>query len=378
MIGFKVLKQSTRSQARLGILVTPHGEVETPCLVPVATQASVKTLTSEQIVATGSQLLISNTLHLHLKPGEGVVKHAGGLHAFMHWPRALMTDSGGFQVFSLGFGADFNTSKVLKTKSLSRVSVGQQPRLLKITDEGVEFTSFLDGRKLWLGPKESIAIQQKLGADIILAFDECPPPQANEAYVKHSLERTHRWAEQSLQARTSQQAMYGIVQGGKYKRWRLESARYISGLGFDGFGIGGEFGADKATMVRMLSWVNKVLPATKPRHLLGIGYLADIPKVIKAGVDTFDCIVPTHFARHGIAFTSRGNLDLSKSKFLTDSAPLDAKCNCVVCQGYKRSYLAHLCRAKELTALQLLTFHNLYFFNTLVATYRQQIKQGRL
>jgi tRNA-guanine transglycosylase len=378
MINFKVLKKSQHSQARLGLLTTSHGEVETPCLVPVATQATVKTLTSEEVLQTKAKLLISNTFYLHQKPGEGLVKAAGGLHCFMNWSGSLMTDSGGFQVFSLGFGTDLGTTKIAKSKSRSEIVVGQQPKLIKITDQGVHFTSYLDGAKLFLGPRESIKIQQDLGADIIFAFDECPPPHATQDYMKKSLERTHKWAKLCLKHKTSEQALFGIVQGGRFKNLRTISAQYIASLPFDGFGIGGEFGANKATMEKMIGWVVQNLPPSKPRHLLGIGYVEDISRLIKSGVDTFDCIVPTHYARRGIAFTATGRLDMNKAKFLRDKSPLDKKCHCFVCRGYKRNYITHLLRAKEITALKLLTFHNLYFFNAVVENYRKLIKQGKL
>ncbi len=378
MIEFKILKKSKTSRARTGLLKTPHGVVETPCLVPVATQAVIKTLTSEEVKQTKSQILICNTYHLHLKPGEGIVQKSGGLHKFMNWQGALMTDSGGFQVFSLGFGKDFGTGKILKEKTDSEIKLGQQPKLLKITDRGVYFRSFLNGQKLFLGPEESIKIQEKLGADIIFAFDECTSPIADYKYTKKSSEKTHQWAKICLNIKKSKQALFGIVQGGKFKDLRIESARLISSLPFDGFGIGGEFGDEKKKMAQMLNWVIKELPEEKPRHLLGIGYLEDIPQIIKTGIDTFDCNVPTHYARRGIAFTSEGELDFGKIKFLQDKKPLDKKCSCFVCQNYKRNYISHLFRAKEITALKLLTFHNLYFFNTFVENLRERIKNGKI
>ena len=379
MFGFDIQKRSRKSAARVGILRTSHGEVETPTLVTVATQASVKTLTSEEAERAGSRMLIANTFHLHLKPGEAVVRRAGGLHKFMSWERPIMTDSGGFQVFSLGFGRDSGAGKVSKKGSPRfELAPGQQPKLLNISSDGVLFTSPLDGAKIFLGPRESIRIQESLGADIIFAFDECPPPFASKEYVAKSLERTHRWASVCLkEKRSKRQALYGIVQGGKYRDLREESARHIASLSFDGFGIGGEFGADKRTMERMLGWVSAALPEAKPRHLLGIGYPEDIPRIIRAGVDTFDCIVPTHFARHGIAFTSKGRLDVSKSVFLKDLNPLDPRCTCETCGTYSRSYIAHLLRAKEIAALRLLTFHNLSFFNALVSDIRTKIKNGK-
>lgn len=379
MLEFSIQKKSDKSNARLGILKTPHGEVQTPAFVPVATQATVKTLTSADAIAAKSQLLIANTYHLHLKPGEKVVKANGGLHEFMQWPHPLMTDSGGFQVFSLGFGKDFGMGKLLKQKHRGEaIAYGQQPKLLKITDDGVWFTSFLDGAKLFLSPKESVHIQEALGADIIFAFDECTSPIADFNYTKTSMLRTHTWAKQSLDHKKIMQAMYGIVQGGKFKDLRIESARFVQSLPFDGFGIGGEFGDNKATMMRMLNWVVRELPEEKPRHLLGIGYLEDMPKIIAAGVDTFDCTLPTHAARHGIAFTHVGKIDMMKTQYLKEKKPLNITCDCFVCGTYTRSYLCHLMRAKEITALRLLTFHNLYFFNTYVAELREQIKKGKL
>ncbi len=375
---FKVVKKSKISQARLGLLETSHGVVETPCLVPVATQAVIKTLNSEEVKATKSQILIANTFHLHLKPGEKIIKSAGGLHKFMNWDKPLMTDSGGFQVFSLGFGKDLGIGKILKERSDINIKDGQQPKLLKIASDGVYFRSFIDGQKIFLGPKESIKIQESLGADIIFSFDEPTSPAADYGYTKNSLSRTNRWAGVCLDSKKSNQALFGIVQGGRYKDLRIESAKFTAKLPFDGFGIGGEFGDNKNKMMEMLTWVMNELPDEKPRHLLGIGYLEDIPKIIKRGVDTFDCIVPTHYARRGISFTSFGELNVQKSVFLKDKKPLDKKCSCFVCQNYTRGYISHLFRAKEITALKLLTFHNIYFFNAFIEDIRKKIKEGKI
>lgn len=318
---FKVLKNSKKSRARLGILKTAHGQIETPAFVPVATQAVVKTLTSEETAATKSQILIANTFHLHLKPGEKIIKQGGGLHQFMNWQKPLMTDSAGFQVFSLGFGRDFGTGKILKeaAKKRAKIIVGQQPKLLKITDSGVFFRSPLDGKELFLGPKESIKIQESLGADIIFAFDECTSPLADEQYTQKALLKTHKWAKICLAAKKTKQALFGIVQGGKYRKLREESAKFIGSLAFDGFGIGGEFGDNKNLMIKMINWTIAKLPPAKPRHLLGIGHLEDILPIIKSGVDSFDCTVPTHYARRGIAFVSDGKLDLKKSVFFCET-----------------------------------------------------------
>jgi len=382
MIKFKILKKSKKSNARLGILETSNGSVETPALVTVATQGVVKTLASHEVEEAKSQILISNTYHLHLKQAEKIVKSAGGLHKFMNWKRPLMTDSGGFQVFSLGFGRDHGVGKILKQKKDISVSLGEQPKLLKISDNGVEFRSPIDGRKIFIGPKESMKIQEELGADIIFAFDECTSPVADYEYTKKSLALSHKWAKECIKARSpnskKNQALFGIVQGGKFSDLRIESAKFISSLSFDGFGIGGEFGDDKKTMGKMLKVVLDNLPAEKPRHLLGIGHLEDIPEIMKAGMDTFDCIVPTHYARHGTAFSSDGRIDMKQSKFLKDKKPIDKKCDCYVCRDYTRSYISHLFKAGEITALKLLTFHNLYFFNSYIERLREDIKKGKL
>lgn len=378
MIDFKVTYKSKKSNARIGILKTPHGEIETPSFVGVATQAVVKTLTAQEVKKANSQILISNTFHLHLKPGEQFVKKAGGIHKFMDWDRPLMTDSGGFQVFSLGFGRDHGVGKILKEKSDLVIKSGKKPKNVKITEDGVFFRSPKDGQKLFIGPKESIKIQEAIGADIMFAFDECTSPVADYFYTKKSLEKTHRWAEICLRSKKTDQALYGIVQGGKFEELRAESAKFIGSLPFDGFGIGGEFGDEKHTMTDMLGFTLPYLPYEKPIHLLGIGHLEDIPEIIKTGIDTFDCIVPTHYARHGVAFTSEGRLDMRKTKFLTDKNPLDKNCGCETCQNYKRNYITHLLKADEITGLRLMTMHNLYFFNAYVEKLRNDIKNGIL
>jgi len=375
---FTLLKKSKKSRARLGLLETAHGVVETPAFVPVATQAVIKTLTSEEVLQTGAQMLIANTFHLHLRPCEKIIKSHGGIHSFMNWPKPLMTDSGGFQVFSLGFGKDFGQGKILKQRSSEKIESGQQPKLLKITEDGVAFRSYIDGREVFLGPKESIKIQESIGADIIFAFDECTSPIADHEYTKKSLLKTHRWAEICLKTKKSDQALYGVVQGGKFRDLREESARVLGKMDFNGFGIGGEFGDAKKEMSRMLSWVTDILPESKPRHLLGVGHVEDMPWMAQAGMDTFDCIAPTHYARRGIAFTSKGSLSIGKTEFLKDRKPLDPACGCFVCQNYTRSYLCHLLKAWEITPLKLLTFHNLHYFNQSVAQLREDIKNGKI
>lgn len=378
MLEFKIVYRSKKSNARIGILKTPHGEIETPSFVGVGTQAVVKTLTAEEVKQAKTQILIANTFHLHLKPGEAFLKKAGGIHAFMNWDRPIMTDSGGFQVFSLGFGRDHGVGKILKEKKDIVVKAGKKPKNVKITEDGVFFRSPVDGKKLFIGPKESIKIQEAIGADIMFSFDECTSPVADYLYTKRSLEKTHRWAQICLESKKTDQALYGIVQGGKFEDLRTESAKFIGILPFDGFGIGGEFGDEKHTMTDMLNLTLPYLPKEKPVHLLGIGHLEDIPEIMKAGIDTFDCIVPTHYARHGIAFTSKGRLDMKKSIFLSDKKPLDETCECPTCQNYKRNYITHLLKAKEITGLRLMTTHNLFFFNSYVERLRNEIKEGKL
>ncbi|MCX6813638.1 MAG: tRNA guanosine(34) transglycosylase Tgt [Candidatus Azambacteria bacterium] len=381
MIEFEILKKSKKSGARIGILKTPHGLIETPALVPLATQAVVKTLTSEEAKAAKCQILIANTFHLHLKPGEKIIKSSGGLHKFMNWQRPLMTDSGGFQVFSLGFGYDLGVGKVLGFFPGGRskgavIDKNAQPKKIKITSQGVYFKSPITGEKLFIGPKESIKIQEALGADIIFAFDECTPPFSTYDYVKGAVRRTHNWAKICLDNKKSRQALFGIVQGSKYKDIREESARFINSLGFDGFGIGGDLGESKKDMAKILSWIVPHLEEKKSRHMLGIGRIEDMENIVKSGIDLFDCTVPTHYGRRGVSFTSFGALDLNKSIFLRDKKPLDAKCGCFVCQNYKRNYIAHLLKAGEITAMRLLTFHNLYFFNTFIEKIRAKIKNN--
>jgi queuine tRNA-ribosyltransferase len=397
MINFTILKKSRRSRARLGILRTPHGEVETPAIVPVATNATIKALRSDEVLATGTQMVISNTYHLHISPGEKNIKSGGGINKFMNWPRPTMTDSGGFQVFSMGFGRDFGVGKFAHYEGLRQkhnadwsnklelaIKKGTQPNEVKITDDGARFRSPLTGEELFLGPRESIAIQEKIGADIIFAFDECTPPNLSHEYAKAALARTHRWEKQCIDAQKSDQGLYGIVQGSQFKDLREESARYINKLGvaggFAGYGIGGDLGEsrdpERTGTQTILNWTLPLLEERKPRHLLGIGYIEDIEVIVKAGVDTFDCTVPTHYARRGIAFVTDGRLDLNKAPFLKDKKPLDPKCNCLVCTFYRRNYIAHLVRANEITAAALLTFHNLHFFNAYVAKVREKIKRG--
>jgi queuine tRNA-ribosyltransferase/7-cyano-7-deazaguanine tRNA-ribosyltransferase len=380
MFGFKVLKRSTKSQARLGVISTAHGDVETPTFIPVATRASARLMDSKELAASQAQMLICNTFHLHIAPGEKLVQKAGGIHGFMHWDKPLMTDSGGFQVFSLGFGKDHGVGKILKEAPQEQLDKWATPSNVKIGEDGVEFNSPLDGTRLFLGPKKSIQIQEALGADIMFAFDECPSPLASIEYLHKSLEKTHRWAKVCLDTKKSKkQALYGIVQGGAHKELRLESARLIRELPFDGFGIGGEFGYDKKSMGKMLGLTHAALPEGKPRHVLGVGHPEDFEVIAKAGGDTFDCIAPTHYARRGVLFTSKGRLDLRSPKMVKYiDRPIDKTCKCPVCTTYSLGYVSHLIRANELTGMMLATTHNVYYFNALAAKLRARIKKGEI
>jgi len=380
MLNFKILKKSKNSKARLGFIETDHGVVETPCLVPCATQAVIKTLDSKEVEETKTQVLVANTFWLHLRPGEKVVEKAGKLHSFMNWKKPLMTDSSGFQVFSLGFGKDFGVTKFLGKgmENKKKIIESSQPQNLKINSDGVVFHSPINGDELFIGPKESIRIQEKLGADIMFAFDECTPPLADYNYVKKSLERTNKWAKACLKSKETKQSLYGIIQGSEFKGLRVESANYINSLEFDGFGVGGDLWRDKGGTNRVLDWVIPLLNERKPRHMLGVGYLENIEDIIKAGIDTFDCTVPTHYARRGFAFTSEGKLDLNKIKYLKKHEALDKNCVCKVCLNYKKDYICHLLRAGEITGMKLLTYHNLWYFNTYVEELRNRIKKGEL
>lgn len=379
MFSFKILKKSKKSSARLGVISTPHGDIETPTFVPVATRGAVRTLDSDEVAENGSQVLIANTYHLHLTPGEKLVKKAGGLHKFMHWKRPLMTDSGGFQVFSLGFGRDHGMGKVLQEEKERTLKEDASPVSVKITENGVHFRSPIDGTELYLDPKKSIQIQEALGADIMFAFDECPSPLSGEDYMRKSLEKTHRWAQECIDAKKSKkQALYGIAQGGGFPHLRVESAKVIGAMEFDGFGIGGEFGYDKKSLQKIVTKVTNELPAHKPRHLLGIGHPEDFAYSIRSGADTFDCIVPTQYARRGTLFTSTGRIDLRKPRFLADQNPIDKKCKCDVCKNYSRGYVSHLLRAHDLTGMKLATIHNIFYFNALAKSLRKKIGNGEL
>lgn len=398
--------------ARLGIIKTAHGVLRTPAFFPVATQAALKTLTSEDIKTIGYEGILCNTYHLSLRPGGALIKKMGGLHKFMNFPGVIITDSGGFQAFSLGQGIEHGVGKIAKTfpqrntqkvnNELSSLLTKKRKSYVKIREDGVYFRSHIDGAEHFLNPEKSISIQQDLGSDIMFVLDECTSPLAGFDYTKKAMERTHRWALRCLETAKSpnpkteirnqkktlipkiknyegfEQGLFGIVQGGEYRKLREQSAKFISGIEFDGFGIGGSLGKTKDKMYDILDWTIPLLPPEKPRHLLGIGYLEDFKGAIKKGIDLFDCVYPTRFARHGIAMTNHGTLNFAKIKMLVDKKPIDKTCQCPVCQNYSRSYICHLFRAKEITAMRLITYHNLYFFKTFLETIRQEIESGKI
>ncbi len=376
---FKILKKSKKSRARLGLIKTPHGRIKTPAFLPVATQATIKSLSPADLKEIGFEALLCNTYHLYLRPGHKIVQQLGGLHKFMNWPGPIVTDSGGFQVFSLGFGLEQEIGKIggfFPGQAEQPKTV--KPKLAKIDEQGVEFRSHLDGSKHRLTPQKSIQIQEALGADIILAFDECTSPLATKEYTRRATDRTHRWAEICLKAKKRKdQALFGIIQGGQWKDLRIESARFISQLPFDGLAIGGSLGKTKKDMYKILDWVIAEMPPEKPRHLLGIGQPIDLNKAVAQGIDLFDCVYPTRLARHGVFLTERGRLNILNSAFRQDKKPIMNGCSCYTCQNFSRAYLHHLFKAKEMLGPRLATFHNLWLIARLMERIRKEIREDK-
>lgn len=350
-VKFELKHNESSTKARHGILHTNRGSYETPMFMPVGTQATVKMLTKEELEAVHSAVVLSNTYHLWLRPGEDVIAAAGGLHKFMNYDGPMLTDSGGFQVFSL---ADTR----------------------HIEEEGVHFKSHIDGRALFLSPEISIDIQQKLGADIAMSFDECPAFPSTYEYMKNSVERTLRWAKRGKDAHTREdQSLFGIVQGGEYEDLRKHSAIETVKLGFDGYAIGGtSVGEDKETMYRMIDYSIPYLPTDKARYLMGVGDPLDLFEGIERGVDMFDCVLPTRIARHGNAFTRHGKMNLRNAKYKMDFTPLENDCDCYACQNYTRSYIRHLLVANETLGGRLLSIHNIRFLIKLTEDIRESIK----
>ncbi len=353
-VSYELIKEDKNTGARLGLLHTPHGDFATPMFMPVGTQATVKTLTPEELYAMGSQVILCNTYHLFLRPGRELVKKAGGLHSFMNYSRGILTDSGGFQVFSLA-------------------------PLRKITEEGVTFRSHIDGSKQFLSPEIATQVQEDLGSDIAMAFDECIPYPAEHAYAKASTERTLRWAERCLKSHSRHdQGLFGIVQGGLYPDLRRFSARETAALDFPGFGIGGlSVGESKEQMYETLALTTEVLPKDKPRYLMGVGTADHIVEAVNLGVDMMDCVFPTRVARNGTAMTRQGRLVVRNAAYAEDFLPVEEGCSCYTCRNYSRAYIRHLFKAEETLALRLLTIHNLHFLLTLAAEIRQAIAEDK-
>ncbi|EXX85261.1 queuine tRNA-ribosyltransferase [Paenibacillus darwinianus] len=355
-ITYELIKVCKQSGARLGRVHTPHGVIETPCFMPVGTQATVKTMSPEELKTMDARIILSNTYHLFLRPGHELIARAGGLHKFMNWDRAILTDSGGFQVFSLS-------------------------EMRKITEEGVQFRSHLNGDKLFLSPEKAMEIQNALGSDIMMAFDECPPFPAEYGYVKRSIERTSRWAERCLQAhaRPEDQGLFAIVQGGEYEDLRKQSATDLTSMDFPGYAIGGlSVGEPKPIMYRVLDYTVPLLPSGKPRYLMGVGSPDALIEGAIRGIDMFDCVLPTRIARNGTTMTSKGRVVVRNAANAEDFGPLDPACNCYTCQNYSRAYIRHLLKADETFGIRLTTYHNLHFLLQLMRDVRQAIMEDRL
>lgn len=355
-IRFEVVKECKRTGARVGKLYTPHSVIDTPVFMPVGTQATVKTMTPEELKKIGAQIILSNTYHLYMRPGHQLVEKAGGLHKFMNWDRSILTDSGGFQVFSLS-------------------------NLRNIEEEGVHFRSHIDGSKHFISPEKAIEIQNALGADIIMAFDECAPYSCDYEYAKKSIDMTARWAERCKEAHkdTDRQALFGIVQGVTYDDLRKESARQITSLDFPGYAIGGlSVGEPKELMYKMLEVTVPLLPREKPRYLMGVGSPDCLIEGVMRGVDMFDCVLQTRIARNGTAMTSRGRVVVRNAVYAEDFSPLDPDCDCYTCKNYTRAYIRHLLKSGEILGLRLITYHNLYFTLRLMDKIREAIIEDRL
>lgn len=391
-IHFSIEKKLEGKLGRAGILKTPHGEILTPAFVTVGTKATVKGITPEMLKELGAQVALANTYHLYLQPGDEVIKAAGGLHKFMNWSGPTMTDSGGFQAFSLGAAYGKNITKFTKSGNdpllLENQKRGEDNPVMaaaKIDPNGVMFKSIIDGSVHYFTPEKSVDIQHNIGADIIFAFDECTSPNEPYNYQAEALDRTHRWAKQSLvyhhsKPNAEHQALFGIVQGGRHENLRKESAEILSkmevdGKGFDGFGIGGSFA--KEDMSTAVEWVNGILPEDKPRHLLGIGEPEDLFDAVENGCDLFDCVMPTRNGRTGTLLTHDGKMNIANAQFVNDFNPVERDCDCYTCKNYTRAYLSHLFRAKEMLGGTLATIHNLHFTVGIVENMREAITEDR-
>ncbi len=353
ILEFKI--SATDAKARRGKLNLLSGVVETPAFMPVGTYGSVKGLTPDQVKQTGADVVLGNTFHLMLRPGTDVVEQQGGLHKFINWNGPILTDSGGFQVFSLG-------------------------EMRKISEEGVTFRSPVDGSEIFLGPEDAIKIQHRLGSDVVMVFDECTPFPASEQEAKKSMELSMRWAERCRSAHgNNEAALFGIVQGGMFKELRDESLQRLMDIGFDGYALGGlSVGEPKEQMRNIVEYCGERMPAEKPRYLMGVGTPEDIVYAVSQGIDMFDCVMPTRNARNGHIFTSRGLLRLRNKRFRNDSRPLDVNCDCYTCKNFSRAYLHHLDKCKEMLGAQLNTIHNLSYYQSVMSGLRGAIEKGRL
>ena len=355
-ITYELLHVCKQTGARRGIVHTPHGDIQTPVFMPVGTQATVKSMTPEELKEVGAQIILANTYHLFLRPGHELVKEAGGLHEFMHWDRPILTDSGGFQVFSLG---------ALRT----------------ISEEGVEFRSHLDGSKQFLSPEKAMEVENALGADIIMAFDECCPYPSTYEYTKKSMERTTRWAKRCKEAhnRKEEQGLFGIIQGGFYKDLRKQSAEDLIKLDFPGYAIGGiSVGEPKEEFLDILNYTAPLMPENKPRYLMGVGTPDYLVEAAIAGIDMCDCVIPTRLARHGTAFTSKGKIVVRNASYERDFNPLDDECDCYTCKNYTRAYIRHLVKTNEILGIRLLSIHNIKFLTNLMDKVRIEIERDNL
>jgi len=351
---FEVLKKDRTSQARLGQICTEHGEITTPVFMPVGTQASVKSLTPEDLLDLRAEIILCNIYHLYLRPGQEVIKGLGGLHQFMHWELPILTDSGGFQVYSLS-------------------------NLRKVADEGIEFQSHLDGSKHFFAPEKAIEIQEALNSDIMMCLDECIPYPASYDYALSALVRTTSWAKRCKGKKSKDnRALFGIVQGGMYGDLREKSAQEIMEVGFDGYALGGlSVGETKSLMYEMIDATLPFLPEEKPRYIMGVGTPADLVLCVGSGIDMFDCVLPTRNARNGMLFTSSGKIIIKNTKHAEESIPIDEHCNCYTCRNYSRAYLRHLYMAGEILSARLNTIHNLHFYLTLIEEMREAIREDR-
>ena len=391
MPALTIIARDIKSRARAGVLTTAHGEVATPAFVPLATHGSVRGLSSAEVAALGYDMVLGNTFHLFLRPGGELVEQLGGLHRFMGWERAIITDSGGFQVFSMGHGTV--ADEIKGRRSPGAGGGGGGGSILAIEEEGVRFRSYVDGSERFISPEISMAVQAQLGSDIVLAFDECTPFHADRDYTAASTQRTHRWLERCVRWRADHvgpggggSLFYAIVQGGVYEDLRIASAEAVVASGADGIAIGGSLGQDKAQMYEVIDWstreLERLAPA-RPRHLLGIGEVDDLIRGVELGIDSFDCAMPTRLARHGTALVAdpanRWRLSVDRPAFRDDEAPLVEGCPCPACAGgLSRAYLHHLARSGEQTGGRLLTLHNLTFIAALMSRLRAAIIDGRL